>query len=38
MALMKNIEDYINIEFGSKEQSEIEFNNITYVPFWSDIM
>lgn len=34
----KNLEDYINIEFGNKKQYEIEVKDIIPIPFWSDIM
>lgn len=36
--LGKNLKDYFNIEFGDKKQTEIEFENILPIPFWSDIM
>lgn len=34
----ENLEDYFNIEFGKKTQDAIRFQNITPIPFWSDIM
>lgn len=34
----ENLEDYFNVEFGKKEQNEIVFQDITPIPFWSDIM
>lgn len=34
----KNLEDYIEIEFGSKNQSEIDCSNIKHISFWSDLM
>lgn len=34
----ENLEDYFNIEFGKKTQDKIQFQNITPIPFWSDIM
>lgn len=34
----KNLENYIQIEFGVENQSEIEVNNIKPIPFWTDIM
>ncbi len=34
----ENLEDYFNIEFGKKTQDAIQFQNITPVSFWSDIM
>lgn len=34
----KDIEDYFEIEFGNKNQSEIDFDKIIPIPFWSDIM
>lgn len=33
-----NLADYLQIEFGNKKQSEIDFANIQKIPFWSDIM
>ncbi len=33
-----NLEDYFQIEFGNKKQSEIDFSNIQKIPFWTDIM
>lgn len=34
----KSLIDYFNVEFKIKNQSEINFKKITYIPFWSDIM
>lgn len=34
----KNLQDYLYIEFDNKTQDEIEFENITPIPFWLDIM
>lgn len=34
----RNLEDYFKVEFGVKEQGEIELKNINPIPFWSDIM
>ena len=34
----ENLEDYFNVEFGSKRQDEIAFENISPIPFWSEIM
>jgi hypothetical protein len=34
----KDIEDYFEVEFGNKDQSEIEFNKIKPIQFWTDIM
>lgn len=34
----KNLEDYLEIEFGGKEQVEIDFQRISPIPFWSEIM
>ena len=34
----EDLEDYFKIEFGEKDQNSIEFQNITPIPFWSDIM
>lgn len=34
----QDLRDYFKVEFGSKKQSEIDFERIPNVPFWSDIM
>lgn len=34
----ENLEDYFNIEFGTKSQSSIKLQKIVPVPFWSEIM
>lgn len=34
----ENIEDYLGVEFGRKEQAEINFQRIRPIPFWSEIM
>lgn len=34
----ENLKDYISIEFGEKSQSEIDFENIQRIRFWSDVM
>lgn len=34
----ENLEDYLNIEFGSKNMTNIQLSSVQYVPFWSDIM
>ena len=34
----QNLKDYFEVEFGGKEQQNIEFENINPIPFWSDIM
>lgn len=34
----ENLEDYLYVEFGNKTQNEIHFENISPIPFWSDIM
>ena len=34
----ESLEDYLKIEFDKKRQEEIDFKNIKYIPFWSDIM
>ena len=34
----ENIEDYLEAEFGRKEQAEINFQRISPIPFWSEIM
>lgn len=32
----ENLFDYFYIEFGSKKQKDINFDQVTYVPFWMD--
>lgn len=34
----EDLEDYFEIEFGEKEQCEINFQRINTIPFWSEIM
>lgn len=34
----EDLEDYFEIEFGEKEQCEINFQRIHTIPFWSEIM
>lgn len=34
----ENLEDYLEVEFGEKEQDEINFERISPIPFWSEIM
>lgn len=34
----ETLEDYFQVEFGKKNQNEIDFENIKSIPFWSDIM
>ncbi len=34
----ENLKDYFKIEFGEKKQTEIDFKNVKYIPFWSDMM
>lgn len=34
----KNLQDYFDIEFGSKGQHSIDYQEIIPIPFWSDIM
>ncbi|MGB8455550.1 MAG: hypothetical protein WCD89_24925 [Anaerocolumna sp.] len=34
----KDIEDYFEVEFGNKDQSEIDFDKIKPIQFWTDIM
>ena len=33
-----DLEEYIDIEFGNKEQRDIQPDKVPYVDFWSDIM
>ena len=32
-----DLEEYIEVEFGNKKHSEINFNDAFFVPFWSEI-
>lgn len=34
----KDLEDYFKIEFGDKKQSDIDFETIQKIPFWTEIM
>lgn len=34
----KDLEDYFEVEFGDKSQSEIDFDKIKPIQFWSDII
>lgn len=34
----KNLENYLQIEFGNEKQSDLDYSDIEYVPFWSDLM
>ena len=34
----ESLKDYIQIEFGKKNQKDIDFQSIIPIPFWSDIM
>lgn len=34
----ESLDDYLNIEFGEKKQSDINFSNVLDVPFWSEVM
>ncbi len=34
----ENLFSYFEIEFGEKKQSNINYSEITYVPFWSDLL
>lgn len=34
----RNLKNYFEIEFGNREQSSLDYSNIEYVPFWSDLM
>lgn len=34
----KNLIDYMEIEFGGKEQDAIDYGDVEYIPFWSDLM
>lgn len=33
-----DLEEYIDIEFGNKKQSSIQFDKVPYIDFWSEIM
>ena len=34
----KDLDEYIQIEFGEKNPSEIDYSNIQKIPFWSEMM
>lgn len=34
----ENLKNYFEIEFGDRKQSDLDYSNIEYVPFWSDLM
>lgn len=34
----KDLNDYFMVEYGMKKQTDISFNSITPIPFWSDLM
>ncbi len=34
----KDIQDYFEVEFGEKNQNAIDFESISGIPFWTDIM
>lgn len=34
----ENLLSYLLVEFGLKEHEDIDFENIKYIPFWSDII
>lgn len=34
----ESLDDYLNVEFGEKSQSDINFSNVLDVPFWSEVM
>lgn len=33
----ENLEDYFDVEFGDKDQSDMDFENLRYIPFWASI-
>lgn len=34
----QSLTDYLEIEFGNKKQIDIDFSNLGYVDFWSDLL
>lgn len=34
----KDLENYINIEFGTQKQAALDYRTIEYIPFWTDLM
>lgn len=34
----KDLNDYFMVEYGEKKQTDISFNSIKSIPFWSDLM
>ena len=34
----KNLDEYLNVEFGNKQQSNVDYSQIRKIPFWSDIV
>lgn len=33
-----NLRDFFEIQFGNKNQSDINFDSVEYVPFWTDLI
>ena len=33
-----NLNDYLEVEFGNKQQSNVDYSQIREIPFWSDIL
>lgn len=34
----ENLSSYLKIEFGYKNQSDIDYEKLNYIPFWSDLL
>lgn len=34
----ENLKSYFEIEFGLKSYSDIDYDNISYIPFWTDLL
>ncbi|WP_194191842.1 SMI1/KNR4 family protein [Clostridium chrysemydis] len=34
----ENLTSYLEIEFGTEKQSDINYEKLTYIPFWSDLL
>lgn len=34
----ENLTSYLEIEFGTEKQIDIDYEKITYIPFWSDLL
>ena len=34
----ENLSSYLKIEFGDKNQSDIDYEKLNYIPFWNDLL